>query len=99
MTIMKQKTTEAQYRAILNFQNALQQLADEGVAIVRANDDDTLLFFNAADIRQFISCDDKDDYPEAVDITDYADDVQIGCIINHAYYPCDGERVLAVLNG
>ena len=95
---MKKKTTEAQYRAILNLVNALKALDEAGVAIVRNNDDDSLMFFNADDINEFVSWDDKDEYPEAVDITDYADDTQIGCIINHAYYPDYGkERVLAVL--
>ena len=95
---MKQTTTETQYRAILNFVAALQQLEDEGVAIVRNNDDDSLMFFNGCDIEQFVSWDEKEFHPEAVDITDYADDIEIDCIINHGYYPDYGkERVLAIL--
>ena len=95
---MKQKTTDAQYRAIINFENALKALEEVGVAIVRNNDDDSLMFFNANDIKEFVNYDEKDFYPEAVDITDFADEIQIDCIISHAYYPYYGEeRVLAIL--
>lgn len=96
---MKKKTTEAQYRAILNFENALKQLTDANVVIVRDNDDDSLHFYNGDDIKEFVSWDERDFYPEAVDITDFADEVEIGCIVSHAYYPeYSKERVLAVLN-
>ena len=96
---MKRKTTEAQHRAILNFVDALSQLSQAGVAIVRNNDDDSLMFFNDEDVKEFVSYDEKDMYPEAVDITDYADEIEVGCIINHAYYPDYGkERILAILN-
>ena len=96
---MKRKTTEAQHCAIQNFVDALKQLADAGVAIVRNNDDDSLMFFNADDVKEFVSYDEKDEYPEAVDVTDYADDIEVGCIVNHGYYPEYGkERILAILN-
>ncbi len=95
---MKKKITDTQYRAILNFENALRQLVEAKVAIVRDNDDDSLMFFNAEDINEFVSYDEWDLYPEAVDITDYAHDGQLGCIVDHAYYPEYGkERVLAIL--
>lgn len=94
----KQKITEAQYRAILNFINALKQLEAEGVDIVRDNDDDSLLFFNGKDIEQFVIWDDRADYPEAVDITDYADSIKTEAIVKSAYYPYyNHERVMAVL--
>ena len=95
---MKKKITETQYRAILNFENALRQLVEAKVAIVRDNDCDGLEFYNAEDIEEFVSYDMREYYPEAVDITDYADENMLDCIISHAYYPEYGnERVLAVL--
>ncbi len=94
---MIQAVTEQQTHAIEQFIEALKNLDDCGVAIVRANEDDSLHFFNGQGIRQFVAYDDRDSYPEAADITDYASPIELGCIINHAYYPSEDERVLAVL--
>lgn len=94
----KKKTTEAQYRAILTFIKALELLEETGVAIVRNNDDDSLMFFNGNDIEEFVDWENRQDYPEAVDITDFADSLQTDCIVKAAYYPnYNEERVLAVL--
>ena len=96
---MEKRLTEAQYRAVLKFEQALKEMEEARVYIVRKNEDDSLQFFNGNDVEQFIGYDERDSYPEAVDITDYADDsVELDAIVKHAYYPqYSNERVLAIL--
>lgn len=94
---MKKKLTNEQQKAISAFEQALENLVNAGVVLVRNNDDDSITYYNGDDIKEFVSYDEKDFYPEAVDITDDAADY-LGCIIDHAYYPNFGqERVLAIL--
>lgn len=92
------KLNEEQFRAVLKFKNACDEMQKTGVAVILDKSDYSFKFCNGNEVEYFVDADEHDYYLESIDITDDLDVEELECIIDIDISPNSvyGPRVYCV---